>query len=261
MGSVMVVMEPNRTVSKSAMRTLIFGQVAVFLLYWSLATPPVIPKPGEVLRSLGDLWSNGLMSDLLVSLTLYAEAVALASVLSLLIAYSTAMAFFRPVASLWADLRFLSTMGLPFLLTLYIHSAHGLKLAVLTFSISVFATTGMLDVIATIPREKFDLARTLRMGEWQVVWEVIVLGRIDYAFDVMRQNAAIGFFMLPMVEGLWKSEGGIGALMDIQNKHFGLEAIAAIQISILVVGLLQDWLIGVVKGIVCPYATLLLERK
>lgn len=253
--------EPNCSVSKNVMHVLIFGQVAVFLLFWVLATPPVIPKPVGVLSALGDLWSNGLIGDLLVSLGLYAEAVALATVLSLWLSYATALAFFRPLATVWSNFRFLGMTGLPFLLTLYIHSAHGLKLAVLTFSISVFFVTGMLDVIATIPREKYDLARTLRMSEWQVVWEVVVLGRIDFAFDVLRQNAAIGWMMLPMVEGLWKSEGGIGALMDIQYKHFGLEAIAAIQISILAVGLLQDRLIGVIKGVLCPYASLLLERR
>jgi len=51
----------------------------------------------------------------------------------------------------------------------------------------------MIDVVAQVPKEKFDLARTLRMGEWRVVWEVIVLGRADAAFDAMRQNAAMGW--------------------------------------------------------------------
>jgi len=41
---------------------------------------------------------------------------------------------------------------------------------------------------------------------------VIVLGRADAAFDAMRQNAAMGWMMLTMVEGISRSEGGIGGL-------------------------------------------------
>lgn len=255
------VFAPNRAASRNAVRILIFGQVVMALAYWKFATPDIIPKPTAVIAAFGDLLSDGLVEQLLVSLTLYGEALLLATVLSLALCYASAMQFFRPLAEGWGKLRFLGMIGLPFLFTLYLSGAHQLKLALLTFSISVFLLTGMMDVVDFIPREKFDLARTLRMGEWRVVWEVVVLGRADVMFDVVRQNAAIGWMMLPMIEGLWKSEGGIGALLDVQNKHFGLEAIFAIQISILVLGLAQDWLIGVVKNICCPYASLLLERR
>lgn len=252
---------PNRVVSSSAMRILIVGQAILFLMFWMMATPPVIPKPAGVLSSLADLAHSGLFEQIEISLTLYAEAVLCSTLVSLFISISTAMAFFRPVASVWSTFRFLSTVGLPFFLTLYIHSAHNLKLVVETFSISVFFVTGLLDVYNQIPREKYDLARTLRMSEWRVVWEVMFLGRVDVAFDVLRSNAAIGWMMLPMVEGLWRSEGGIGTLLDIQSRHFGLDAIAAIQLTILLIGILQDYLLGVIKKICCPYANLLLERR
>jgi len=119
----------------------------------------------------------------------------------------------------------------------------------------------MADVLASIPKVQFDLARTLRMGEWRVVWEVIVLGQADKVFDVLRQNAAIGWMMLTMIEGMSRSEGGIGAVLLNQNKHFHLSSVMAIQILILSVGLGQDYIIGVLKNIFCPYANITLERK
>lgn len=253
-------LRPNQVISRRAFRTMVVGQVFLFLLAW-YAMPDVIPKPGEVLASLRDLFSNGLIADLYTSVVLYLEAVALATALSLGLAYASTIPFFRPAADMWSNLRFLGLVGLPFLFTLYLSGAHELKLALLTFSISVFIVTGMLDVIAAIPKDKFDLARTLRMGEWQVMWEVVILGRIDVAFDVVRQNAAIGWMMLCVVEGLFRSEGGIGTTLMTADKHFHLADIAAIQILFLVVGLTQDWLIGVIKNTVCPYATLLLERR
>jgi NitT/TauT family transport system permease protein len=99
------------------------------------------------------------------------------------------------------------------------------------------------------------------MGEWRVVWEVVVLGQVDRVFDVLRQNAAIGWMMLTMVEGMSRSEGGVGALLLNQNKHFHLSAVFAIQITILLLGLAQDYGIGAVRRLFCPYADLCVERR
>lgn len=252
---------PNRVFSKSAVRILACGQLAVFVLFWTFGTSAVIPKPMEVLQSLRELWGNGLAADLYVSLVLYVEAVVLSAVFSLLLAYASVIPFFGPLATLWEKFRFLGMVGLPFLFTLYLSGAHELKLALMIFGISVFMVTSMVDVVQSIPKEKYDLARTLRMGEWQVVWEVIVLGRIDVAFDVLRGSAAMGFMLLPFVESMFRSEGGIGAVLMTQNKYFRLSEVAAIQICILVIGLGQDAAIGAAKRLVCPYASLLLERR
>jgi NitT/TauT family transport system permease protein len=46
-----------------------------------------------------------------------------------------------------------------------------------------------------------------------------------------------------------------------QNKHFHIAEVFAIQITILLLGLLQDYGIGVLRGLVCPYADLTLERR
>jgi NitT/TauT family transport system permease protein len=67
--------------------------------------------------------------------------------------------------------------------------------------------------------------------------------------------------MLTMVEGISRAEGGIGAMLLNQNKHLHLDAVFAIQILILLVGIGMDYLIGVVKNIICPYASLSLERR
>jgi NitT/TauT family transport system permease protein len=94
-----------------------------------------------------------------------------------------------------------------------------------------------------------------------VVWEVVVLGTAAQAWEVLRQNAAIGWMMLTMVEGISRSEGGVGAMLLNQSKHFHLAEVFAIQILILAVGLLQDYGIGVLRRFTCPYADLTLERK
>ena len=46
-----------------------------------------------------------------------------------------------------------------------------------------------------------------------------------------------------------------------QNKHFHLAEVFAIQILILLIGMTQDYGIGVTKRLLCPYSALTLERQ
>lgn len=252
---------PNVRWSNPATNILVAGFVTSGLLIWQFFTPDIIPKPLEILGSLGDLWKDGLGVHLYTSMALYGEALFLSSVISLIVAYASTLDALRPLSKAAGQLRFAGTTLLPFLLTLYVAGAHDKKLLLLLFSMSVFLVVGMMDVLNSVPKEKFDLARTLRMNEWQVLWEVQILGTADIMFDVIRQNAAIGWMMLAMVEGLWRGEGGIGAIMDVQIHYLHLSSVLAIQLLILALGILQDRLINTVKGMCCRYSKLLLERR
>lgn len=255
------IFSPNAVLNRNTARILVIGEVALTLLIWIFSPFVLLPKPAEVLNSLGELWQQGLGAELITSFYLNIQAIALATLISLLLAYSTTMPVFRPLVAILSKLRFLSLVGLTFVFTILAKSGHQLKLSLLVFSVTVFFVTGMADVIASIPKEMYDLARTLRMGEWRVVWEVIVLGQFDKVFDVLRQNAAIGWMMLTMVEGIVRSEGGVGTVLLDENHHFRLAAVFAIQLTILALGLTQDYCIGLLKNMICPYASLRLERN
>jgi len=253
---------PNRIISRGALRFIIGFQIVVLLLVWATSTYVFLPKPLDVWRAFVDLWNNeGLGQELIVSFLLNVQAMAWATVISLGLAYLTVVPVFQPIAHAVSKGRFLGMVGLTFFFTIIFASGHRLKVSLLVFGVAVFFVTSMIDVVTQVPKEKFDLARTLRMGEWRVVWEVIVLGRADAAFDAMRQNAAMGWMMLTMVEGISRSEGGIGALLLNQNKHFRLEAVFAIQIAILLIGLFQDYALGLAKKFLFPYADLQLEKR
>ena len=255
------VLAPNRVISKQTVRWLVGFQLLVLFFIWVFSPTVFLPKPVEVFHALSQMWMEGLGGELITSFFLNLQAIALSTLLSLLLAYLTVIPFFRPIVALLSKLRFLSLVGLTFFFTLMATTGHELKLYLLVFSVSVFFVTGMAEVVAAIPKEKFDLARTLRMGEWRVVYEVVVLGQADKAFETLRQNAAMGWMMLTMVEGISRSEGGVGAMLLNQNKHFHLSAVFAIQLTILLLGLGQDYAIGLMRNIFCPYASLTLERK
>jgi NitT/TauT family transport system permease protein len=261
MNEILAAFAPNKAVSKSTVKLIIGVQVTIFLLIWLFSPFVLLPSISATWTAFVEQWADGLGGDLLVSLYANLQAIGFSTIISLGLAYLTVLEGVRPIVVFLSKLRFLSMVGLSFVFTVATHSQHQLKLSMLVFSISVFYVTGMADVIAGIPKEQYDLARTLRMNPWRVVWEVVVLGQIDKAFDVLRQNAAIGWMMLTMIESMVRSEGGIGARLTTANKHFYLDAVMAIQITILLLGLGQDWMIGVGKKLFCPYADLASERK
>jgi NitT/TauT family transport system permease protein len=256
------VFAPNRAVSPRVMKIIIAGQAALVLAFWASSPIPVLPNPAETFRALGDLWMNqGLGQELITSFGLNLTALAWTLVISLTLSYLTVVPFMRPIATAVSKGRFLGLIGLTFVFTLLLGGGRPLKLALLVFGMTVFFVTSMADVVASIPKETFDHARTLRMGEWRVVWEVVVLGTKDKAIEVLRQNAAIGWMMLTMVEGISRAEGGLGAMLLNQNKHFHLAEVFAVQLLILAVGVLQDYGIGALKHLIAPYAALTLERR
>lgn len=253
---------PNRIVSPNAIRLVILTQVVLALLIWLNSPFKALPRPNEVLAALQSLWmSQGLGPELITSFMLNLQAIAYSTIISLGLSYLTVLPFFRPLVAAVSKGRFLSLVGFTFVFTLMVGGGHSLKLSLLVFGMTVFFVTSMAAVVAEIPKEQFDYARTLRMSEWRVVWEVVILGTLDKAFETLRQNAAIGWLMLTMVEGISRAEGGVGAMLLNQQKHFRLAEVFAIQIVILVVGLFQDYIIGLLRQIVCPYAHLTLERK
>src|SRR5262245_20435059 len=256
------VFTPNRALSPATTRMLVLGQAAAALVFWWLSPLEVLPNPAEVATALRGLWlDQGLGRELITSLTTNLEALGITLAISLALSYLTVVPFFRPIGTAVSKGRFLGLIGLTFVFTLIVGGGHPLKVSLLVFGMTVFFVTSMIDVVAAIPKETFDHARTLRMSEWRVVWEVVVLGTKDKAIELLRQNAAIGWMMLTMVEGIARSEGGVGAMLLNQNKHFHLAEVFAIQILILVVGIVQDYGIGFLKRLMAPYAELTLERR
>lgn len=261
MNEILAAFTPNKSVAKSTIKAIIAVEVAFFLLLWYFSPFVLLPTIKEVWSAFVEQWFQGLPTELITSFYANLQAIAISCVISLGFAYLTVLEGVRPIVGFLTKFRFLSMMGLSFFFTVATHSGHQLKISLIVFTITVFFLTGMKDVVESIPKEQYDLARTLRMGPWRTVWEVVVLGQADKAFDVLRQNAAIGWMMLSTIEAMVRSEGGIGAEMATANKHFFLNAVFAIQIVILLTGLFQDYMIGVTKRLLCPYAALGSERK
>ena len=211
---------PNRVVAPLSALLLVGFWVATALVVWLFSPFASLPTPIEVWHALGKLWWNhGMGPELFVTLKLILHALALTVVLSLIMSYVTVIAAFRPLVAAASKLRFLGLTGLVFPFTLLTGGGYALKVALLTFGMASFFITSMAQVVIEIPAEQFDHLRVLGASELRIVWEVVIRGTLDRALDVLRQNVAMGWAMITMVEGISRAEGGIGAMILNQNKH------------------------------------------
>lgn len=257
------VLTPNQKVNKNTMRIIAFGTIVGLILFWQFVPSEFLPRPLDVLGAFPDLWfQDGLGEQLLISYWVQLKAIFIALIVSLILAYAASIPLLRPLVIFISTWRFVSLGPLVVFFTLLLTAdGHNLKVSLLVFGISVFYITSMVQVVLDIPTEELEHARTLKMGEWRTLTEVAVIGKLDLALEMLRQNAAMGWMMLTMVEGLVRSEGGIGTLMLNQVKHFHLAQVAAIILVLYIVGFLQDRAMIFMRKVLFPYADLAKERR
>lgn len=252
---------PNARNSRSVMGIMVAIQIVLALVIWSFSKSPIFPTPLEILRALGRLFSEqDLAYDLWVSTWLCLKSMCIALIISLLITYASVVPFFRPLGFLVSKGRFLTLVGLSFIFTQLFGGGSTLKSTLMVFGITVFFVTSMLSIIQSIQKYEFYHARTLRMNDWEVLWEVIILGKIDQMFEVVRQNFAIAWTMLTLVEGLVRSEGGIGVILLNNQKFQRFDAIFAIQLVVLLTGIFLDWVFSQMRTFFFPYSMLTVEK-
>ncbi|MBG8554093.1 ABC transporter permease [Hymenobacter guriensis] len=252
---------PNAQPRRRTFALMAAGQAALLLGLWLWMPLRMFPSLSEVLRAFVDMvTTQGLIQELWASMTTALQALAVATVLALLISYLTALPFFRPLAYAASKMRYLTLTGLTFFMALMVSSGHEVKLSVLIFATTVYLVTGMTSVILTTTQQEMDHARTLGLGEWRSFWEVVVLGKLDDMLEVVRQNFAIIWTMITLVETLYQSEGGIGLLLYKQNRYLHLDGVVAIQLVILAAGAAQDYVFGLLRRVFFPYSSLTTAR-
>lgn len=248
---------PNAQISRRDHLILAVFWAMWTLILWQVLDIPFLPKPGAILASFETLRAQGTFLEFWPSLVTMAQALFFTVTISLSLAYLSVVPLFRPFVSFLAGLRYLGLVGLMLLFTLLAPSGHALKVMVLTFGMSTFYLRDLRHVVTDIAQERYDHARTLGMGPWRTLYEVVIRGTLADAIESLRVNAAMGWMMLTSVETVVQSEGGIGRELYLNNKHMDLAAIGAILIALFCLGLAQDFMIGFVKDyIVCPYARL-----
>ncbi|MEO8516609.1 MAG: hypothetical protein ABI426_07695 [Flavobacterium sp.] len=248
---------PFEKVSKAKKTIILVSWVVLLFIVWFLGTSGqkhLFPSPAQVLEGFTSLYSEGLVVHIFHSLQLCFLSIFLATIIALFFAYSWPIPLLKPVSEFVTKFRFLPFTGLSFYITLIVHEARNMQVWILVIFLTTFLTTSLIAVIKDIPQEEFDHAKTLKCNRFEVLWQVIVLGRIDYVIDAIRQNLAITWMMLVTVESIVVASGGLGFLIKNSDKFMNHGRIIALQIIILLIGLGLDWFINFLRKSVFRYS-------
>lgn len=251
---------PFKRISRQTFIIMIVLQVIVALTLWHTMSDGLIPKPLKVVQAFFGLLSTKLLMDnILVSLVLTLKAMLYSIVITLFFSYLSVLPFFRSIAMFLVKCRYLTLTGLIFVFTLLTQDGSQLKLSLLVFGIVPFFVTSFLSVIVQINKQEYELCKTLGYNNWQTLYEVIIVGKADQVFEILRQNFAIAWLMITLVEGLSMSEGGVGTLLIKYNKYNDLTNVLALQLVIFTIGIGFDYLLGSLKRWLFPYTKLQIQ--
>lgn len=248
---------PFQTISKSKKTIILVAWIALLLLFWIIGTSGekhLFPNPQQVLTGFSELYNEGLVVHIFNSLKLCFISIFLATTIALLFAYSWPIPIFKPLSEFITKFRFLPLTGLSLYITYIINDARTGQVWILVIFLTTFLTTSLIAVVAAIPQEEFNHAKTLKCSRLEVLWQVVILGRIDYVIDVIRQNLAITWMMLVVIESGVAAAGGLGLLIKNGEKFSNHPRIIALQIIILLIGLSLDWFINFLRRALFRYS-------
>ncbi len=246
---------PLTKVTGRTLITLIVIEAFIALLLWEIfGGHGLIPGPLKISKSIVTiLGSASFIDNLFSSLGLTLMGMGVSIVIALVVSYLSLIPVFIPIAKFIVKCRYLTLTGLIFLFTLLTQDGHQLKLSLLIFGIVPFFVTSLLTIIDSINVQEYELCKTLRMNNWQTLLEVVIIGRLDQVFEVMRQNFAIAWMMITMVEGLSMSEGGLGTMLIKSNKYIDLGTVFGILVIIFGLGVFSDYLLKTARLWLFPY--------
>lgn len=248
---------PLEEVSGKSKTTILTTWLICLISFWvisGMGATHLFPSPKQVLVGFIDLWNEGLVVHIGSSMALCAKAVFFSVLVSLTLAYSTALPIMKPIGMFISKLRFLPLTGITFYIAIYLKDARELQVGVLVVFMSTFLTTSLMNMVKDIPEEEFFHARTLGCNRWETLWEVVIKGRFDYVIELVRQNLAIVWMMLVTVESILAAAGGLGMLIKNGDRVGDNGKVIAAQIIIVIIGLSLDYLLTKIRKLGFRYS-------
>lgn len=215
------------------------------------------PSPSEVATALYNMWAkHQLLSHVWSTLKLNVVGLIYSSVISLAISYLSVIPIFRPFNSFVKLLRYIPFIGFTLIFFSLFTIGWPTKVAMLTTGMTFFLVTSMTDVINSIPRMKYELAKVLGYNDWQVFYNVVVRPTFPQMIDMVAQNAAIGWIMITSIETYSRNEKGIGTQLYAYYSTNNLPEVYALLLIIGFIALLEDNLFSFLKRFLFPYSVI-----
>lgn len=235
------------------------GWFLAIILLWFITSftgeTHLFPTIPQVIGSYSELINKfDLMPHLFQTFGLSFKSVLISIILSMVVVYLTPLNLLKPLGTILSQLRYLPFVGLSFFMAILFPEGRNLQTSILVLFTTTFLITTLLSYLKDIPQEEFDNAKTMGMTRWEILWEVVIIGRMDYVFEAVRQNLAIVTMSIVTVETILPSMGGIGFLLGSQSKLGNHDSIVALQLLILLGTIFLDNAINFARKKLFPYS-------
>jgi ABC-type nitrate/sulfonate/bicarbonate transport system permease component len=219
-----------------------------------------LPTPLEVYRSFISLastqGSSNLFYNVWVTLQLQVTGIFYATVISMLFAYVGKLVIFNPLNRFVQLLRYIPVVGFTLVFYSFFSIGFGMKVAMLTAGLTFFMTTSMSAVLDSIPQMRYELAKSLGYSNWQIFTSVVFVPSLPNILEVVMQNAAMGWLMIVAVETFNRTEGGMGAMLQIYSASNQSANVYCYLTIIGAIALIEDALFRLSKRLLFPYTTI-----
>lgn len=244
MTTVQKIFTPLSTVTDRTRQYILLFHLALFCLAWIYLVPEhsFFPNLGEVLKAWVEMWNHGLFFHILATLKLCFISTFICIVLSSIIAYASTVPAFKPISDFFTKLRFLPITGFTLFLSISTGGGRAMQITMLIIFMSFYFISSLMSMIKDIPEEDFIRRKAQKMSNWQILWKVIILDRLDFLVEAIRLNLSITFMMIVSVEIMDKAQGGLGAMLTDNTRGLNFPKVFALQLTIFVVGILLDYL-------------------
>lgn len=245
---------PNSKISKEVMWGVQLVTLSLVYVLWTFWPGlELIPRPHEIASALVKLFATGsLLEEVVTSIILFLTGTFFVLLIGLPLAYLSRLPGFQPLIEGICTLRYASLYGFTFLFGTIVKDTYSLKIWLLVFGMLPYFLTSMVDAVK-VPEDEIDNGKTLRQSDWEILYHTVIIGRRHKVIEILRQNAAMGWMMLAMVEAISMGQGGVGTMLVKETKASRLDAVYAVQVTIFCIGIMCDYGFKALLLTMCPY--------
>lgn len=245
---------PFQKISNVNYSIIIIVELLIGFLVWNNTTSQIIPTPNVLIDSfIQIIQRKEFLNSLVQSIFLTIQGIVYSAIISLLLVYLSPINVIKPISNLISKFRYLTATGVTYVFVTISPNAHDIKIMLLLFGIVPFFTTSLLSIINDINKQEFELCKTMRMSKLETLYEVIILGRLHLVLETIRQNFAIAWMMITLVESLAMNEGGLGVMLITSARVLNMGNIFVLLLIILILGIGFDSLLKKLTNSLFPY--------
>lgn len=251
---------PKGTISKKS--TVIISIIVFVILIggWSAITcsgsvdPLFLPSPASIVSTCIDLFHNGLMSDVLITVERVMGGFLIAAVFAIPIGilvgtYAPISAIFEPLLSF---IRYMPVTAFVPLFILWIGIGEAEKVAIIIVGSFPALVLMIATNIRSVPIDLIEVSYTLGTSKTSVLWKIILRKSIPDIIDTLRIVLGWAWTYVLLAEMVGASSG-VG-FMILQSQR--MLKIGKIFVGILVIGfigLLTDIIFNTINKIFFPW--------